>query len=663
MAAHSIYFFIFNIFYILIPGLLLLKKTKLALKDNSGCNRILISYFLGFGVLIAEYFVCSLLKMFWAFAIFSPTVILVYCFADRKSILQDGKSLLKEIDVNKTLSYVAVLIICYILSFIYTTLQVGNLIGKTYVNVGGDYFNHIGLIASLSKGLPASDLKVSGVTLYYHYFQDLLMGMCENIFHIPAFDLVTNCTPVMIGCVFGTSLFCILKKDTGKSRYSLKESMLSILRCCFFFVFCGAWGFPLTGEGYQEGFLNWNNYHILTSVNACGFAIAAIIAILIFIKNIDLDKFSIPGYIVFAVLVFSATGAKGPYAAVIVAAMVGVYFIRLLIERKLNKSMFIYVAIAAFSFLLTYLFIICGTSQYGQSKTTEMGFIWNGTLNRTMVVFIPHIGNLLKIILVLLIAFGPLIIYSLFVAVDEIKSIAIAHAVKDIFNCTAIGMIIVGAIGFIFVDQSGYSQVYFLFVAIVPLVYLSIEYTENLAPGKKWRSVLILVLIALLGFHPVISDLNIQLKAGYAAHGWFGYKESLGPSLENVSAGEVNGLKWLYENSPSDAVVLTDRRSNSENDQYTDDCRFFAYSAISERQMYIEGFSYTSISQDEVRRKIDITNQIYASSQKELDKLLDENGIDYVIVTKRMGTTFFPDSDHVQQCFDNEDISIFRVID
>jgi hypothetical protein len=156
-----------------------------------------------------------------------------------------------------------------------------------------------------------------------------------------------------------------------------------------------------------------------------------------------------------------------------------------------------------------------------------------------------------------------------------------------------------------------------------------------------------------------VADANVHTKAGIYYREWFGYEKSNAPSLANVTSGEVDGLLWLRENAPRDAIVLTDRRSLTAKDDYQADCRFFGYSAISERQMFIEGFSYSSVSLEEIKKKIDITNEIYASSGAAAEQLLRENAIDYIIVTKRMGTQFHPEAESVQLCFENDQMQIY----
>jgi hypothetical protein len=86
---------------------------------------------------------------------------------------------------------------------------------------------------------------------------------------------------------------------------------------------------------------------------------------------------------------------------------------------------------------------------------------------------------------------------------------------------------------------------------------------------------------------------------------WTGYSKGLLITLENsslnqtqvdiratLSADEFRALEWLRHNSPSNAVVASDRRAFRGVGKTRDQSRFFAYSAISGRQMLLEGEDY-----------------------------------------------------------------------
>jgi len=59
-----------------------------------------------------------------------------------------------------------------------------------------------------------------------------------------------------------------------------------------------------------------------------------------------------------------------------------------------------------------------------------------------------------------------------------------------------------------------------------------------------------------------------------------------------LSTDEFRALEWLRNNSPANAVVASDRRAFRGEGKTRDQSRFFAYSALSGRQMVLEGEDY-----------------------------------------------------------------------
>lgn len=664
MIWNSISFLLYTIIYLIAPGAVFLKCCKVAEKESMA-GRILLSYFIGLGITVGEYYICSMLNMLVLFKVLNPVIVVVALIVWHQPLLSIAGG------VKRRIRELAALLVCmggcFCLSCVYMTFRYGNLLQKPYINLGPDFWNHIGLVATLSHGLPAPDLKASGVTLFYHYFQDLMFGMCENVFSISAFELVIECTPIMVGIVFGAALFAFFEPLKKKMK---KWGNLFNLGICFFvFVSCVVMGHPLTGADYQSGYLAWMNYHIFTSVNAGGFAIAAEIAFLVFAKYLEFEKFTVPNAAVLAVLVFVATGAKGPNGLLFIIAMGLVWVLKVAVERKLYLPYLAYMAIASTSFLLAFIAVVHGTARFGQSLTTTLAIEWNGTINRSLVGKLPDVGllyfpllrDVLKIALLLLAGFGPLLVYILFATIGQCREIVRTKKVEKDYESLLLGMVVVGAGGFVFVNQSGYSQGYFLMLAAIPAIYLTISYVLNLSAESCWRNWVVLSIIALFGTHLLLADVEVQLRHGLASHGFFGETEILEGTLANVSQGELEGLIWLRENTPTDSLILTDRRGLGEDGSYTADCRFFAYSALSERQMYIEGFSYSNIPIEEAKAKIEVTERIYASSGEELKKLGAQNGIDYVIVSERIGTNFEP-GDGAEVCFENEDMRCYRIV-
>ena len=99
------------------------------------------------------------------------------------------------------------------------------------------------------------------------------------------------------------------------------------------------------------------------------------------------------------------------------------------------------------------------------------------------------------------------------------------------------------------------------------------------------------------------------------------------------SPSRIEALHWLRSNSPSDAVVATNRFCLSTT--YCGPYKWFLASAISKRQMFIEGYYYSVgvyPEPDWAQKRIDVSERFsQQANASDLDYLKDE-GVSYFIV-------------------------------
>lgn len=142
-----------------------------------------------------------------------------------------------------------------------------------------------------------------------------------------------------------------------------------------------------------------------------------------------------------------------------------------------------------------------------------------------------------------------------------------------------------------------------------------------------------------------------------------------------LTAGELEAMEWIRDHTPKDSVLAVDRQSlriggvTSE-----DDCRFFYYSAFSERSVYLEGFSYSDADRGLIEERLAVNNRIYQAVGSDFREAVREAGVNYIVVTKRLaeaaggseGAGFAQDGTTagegaVKPVFSNEDVEIYEV--
>ena len=141
-------FVFFFVCCIQLPGLLF--ADLLGIKISSNNVMILISFFIGFFVLIIEYIVFSSVNA--SLLLLLVNIVLSCLFAYRNFKIKSISFLNKELSI---------LILCYYLcSCLYTQLPYLRLEKLKYLKIDHDYLWHMGNVSAMSNGLPFNDFRV-----------------------------------------------------------------------------------------------------------------------------------------------------------------------------------------------------------------------------------------------------------------------------------------------------------------------------------------------------------------------------------------------------------------------------------------------------------------------------------------------------------------------
>ena len=189
------------------------------------------------------------------------------------------------------------------------------------------------------------------------------------------------------------------------------------------------------------------------------------------------------------------------------------------------------------------------------------------------------------------------------------------------------------------------------------MIGLTVDQAIN---GKGFERYICILCIALAIFTN-LKPSYIAVKDEYAAAvsnqtEWHIVKSDTDPTYINGGFGglsyyEYEALLYVRDNTPTDSVIVSTRRYMTDEDDYTDDCRNFYYSAFSERQQYCEGFSYSAVSTDYVKNKVEAVNELYAAlnmNREDALELMDDMNVDYAIISKErdaisLDETLMPD--------------------
>ncbi len=644
----TLIFFMFCIFWIQIPGLLICKY--LMPRRFKFSTRLLASFFVGFFVISLLYYFESLFKVKGLIAVAGPVLsvlaILVYLKKGRPSVFNAGE--------HFRWLYVILFAIIYITSMLNFQLRYLFAFSGQTTAVYHDYLFHTGNIVSLSRSFPAMDIRIDGLTFYYHYFYELIFGMCKHIFQMDAFTLYLNGNALI--CAFPLTMALITIGDRIRAGKNVTDFK--------YFTYCGGLLvsmiclFPINVVGAQLPF-SWMDNHFFGNANAMGLAMSLTILCIDVLAEIWYDKLSIRNLIIVYILTAVTTGFKGTSGALIVGITWAVFIIESLITKHFHLQQFLYNVAQTVAFVCTYLFITVGFNPSG-SNNRAMAISIEGTvggsragqiLTKLGLDYMALPWAIIGVMMVIVCIIGPCIIVLVPFMADKFKILIEDGIIGNIFDWFAIGSILMGLIGYCAVTVPGNSQVYFV-ITNAGLIYYCVSKYILLHRGELISKIMHYIFV--LGAVLLVVDLAYYCKTDIKQ-----YAINQSPAdgrADLVSAETMDAYFWLRDNTPEDAIIAVDRFS--EELDYRD--IYFYASAFSERQCFLEGHDYSDITDKQVEALRSINEQFYSDNPREAEAAMDVSGVSYLVVTDQEHPYYFATSRRLKRVFNNDEVTIYE---
>ncbi len=679
-------FLLYLIFWLLLPGalitVLLSKKTIFHSNGHKTSQNLalysLLSFFLGMGLMILIYVAeCStgvngLLKI--SGPVFSALAIILGFLSFKNNDFASKSNGNNKYYWLKNLVFFTIMLV---LSYVSVTNIYLNSPNYTSLNIHHDYLFHTGNVVLLSKNLPNNDIRVLGLSFFYHYFPDLIYAMCKHIFTMRAFNLVMIGKPIVAAftnscamIVLGSRIQAAInnsscEKSNSLNRLTEKHPGFTAFICDFGLLFSCVFLGPISLRDIHFP-LSAANHHILTNANAMGFAIVLTILYLEILIRIWNQKFDIRNLVLIAALTFLTTGFKGTTALVLLAAMGSCFVVEAIIEKRFSLTKLLYLVASGICFYITYVSFVTDTSHPAyNNRTTKLSFAGTAAAGRVGQVFSilgldiqSGVICMITAILTALVVAGPLIIAVIAFLVVRVKDIVESFKVKNttrvgnMYDWFAFAAVIIGLVGCSMFDVEGFSQGYLLFTSAGLIFYLAMMYISR-GSSKLIKGLTLLCLAA--GIIITIGDTanDLHTAKSVKAAGQIETKDD----FNRVSHLEMEGYSWLCENTDDDCIIATDRYSEKQNRKDI----FFYMSAFAERQIFLEGYSYSDIS-DEISDEMKTINASFYSDNAGIAKeALKKHGIDYLVVSTIENPDYIADDSILELVYGNEDMKIYKV--
>lgn len=604
-----------------------------------------VSYAAGYAINILEYFVSAAIGLSPASvtAISIIVTIMLITFSAVKINRGTGTEII--LSCKKELPYLIIGILFLLLIFFgysanYTVPNESSPVKQYHA----DALFWIENAAALKKGFPPEEFRLSGTQLYYHYFASIWLAFTSLITKIDVFQLgyalypLGKCLLLFGGLYTAAQVWFEKERDrilfliillftTGYEKWSIINYTAHIVTLPFGFDIAHAYG------AYFLAGLFWQYKNKTTSV---------------------------PIIIATTVSFLMCAGHKAPLA-MIYLVFAGVLCLYWLIGKQFVKAFANGIAVlTSFTFVMVVCvgFLTGAESRVNAGKFTHCGLLMASPLYESYQTVALSNASAITKLLAYFTAMGKLILsvhpLILFLVISGI-AVMIVRKKLDILDGALLATFIAGSLMGLFNYQEGVSQMYYLMAAFVPGVLFGLRNYSYLTERfpKTAKSVFSIFLCMSLILFFFTGGITLLVKKGVSA--------TFSEPIETKEQKKENALQWtdyqalcwIRDNTPTDAVIVTDRSVLLDIDNY------MYYGTFAERANYLEGDRYfygTYLEERENRRET--IKSLYANSTEALETL-KKAGISYIVQTKWLTPEY--DGLKANKEFETESVAVWRI--
>ena len=642
---NGLIFACYQVFNIILPG------TAIALrfigkreKETDVLSLFCISYALGYGLQIVAYFLVA----FSGFQQYWVLIISVLLFGISIPVLITEHNHFSGINRAETVWVISFLSFLFLTFFAYSARYVLPGVRQNTEIYHADALYWIENAAALTKSFPPAELRMSGTTLYYHYFASAYLAFANMVTGIDMFSLGYTLYPLGKSLIFFGGLYALSKQfsydrrkqflflfillfTTGLEKYSIVNYVAHILTLPF--------GFDIS-YGFGAYFLT---FMIKQTVN---------------------QRINRWDCLLTAFFFLMCAGHKAPVALVYLF-FAGILCLFWLLEKQPLKAFGNGMPVL-FCFLLV--MIICiGFLQGRESRVNAGGFSHVATLRASPLFRSyesaalnrePGIRGLfsvallyIKLMLLLVLSINPLL---LLLTVNGIFC-CLKTRKKDPVDWALLGAVSFGFFMGMFNAQEGVSQMYYTLAIAIPAAVFGMRHLnpeENRLQKFVCCIATVLAVVQCIWFFHNSGVMSATLN-GFETVSSVNLVKTEETAPYSIQKSDYEALCWLRDNTDVHSVVLTDRSVLCDLDNY------MYYGTFSERQMYLEGDRYfyrTYLEQRANRREI--IREVFQNSLEAVE-YASQDGVDYIVQTKWLSPDFEGTGCHL--VFETDTIAVWQI--
>jgi hypothetical protein len=267
---------------------------------------------------------------------------------------------------------------------------------------------------------------------------------------------------------------------------------------------------------------------------------------------------------------------------------------------------------------------------------------------------------------VLMISVGGITIVILFLVShynDEKRRLLLQDAVSQFKRSTwllfLLSLVIIGTVERYFIQYEQYADsasIYFEWYPMWIVPFIAAYVIDRINPDiVTWR---LLWATCIIGIAWTGYTTQVIPRGGKSE-----IKKAQVDIRATLSADEFRGLEWLRINSPGNSVVASDRRGFREVGKLRDQSRFFAYSAISGRQMFLEGedFMFGTARSETIEKWEHFERQLKEGDVNSVCKELLQTGAQYFFQSLRFNRLALETCPELMKIYSNSDVKIYKI--
>jgi hypothetical protein len=642
-------------FITFIPGLALYALTRK--KEDHWLHILALAFALGYGINILEYFLLmpfglgNFLKFFAPFASLLSIFILIkkpiHCPPPRITGLQES------------VPVVLFFIVLIIDVLVYSGTNASPLItGSATYNRDIQFWvnNTVGLLLNFPPQAPYLD----GFTLHYHYFSNIRVAFSSLVSNIDIFTLSFPLYPLTKSLLLigGLNYFLDVFNAAKKQKALLMTAIILS-----------------TGIESISIVTNFHHFHLTPFGLDVGFAFGAFF-IASFLEQFNSSDAPLDWASYVATILFYAilVGAKAPLAGAL-SIFPAVLCLSWFFKKKYAHCFAFGIGIATL-FLTISIYCVGMFSALNHLSDAQRMQVY--TIDNLLITYrFPSVFmNLFISIAFRAFAAQPLLILLSAIASIKFFFERCSRKFKNMDISVKLALISTAMISVALsqmIDHDGRSQMYFMIAAYLPMAALSIDALVYPHQGRNRFVQKGLTAVSLLLLAAQIYAFLFAAWGGYSAVKSLkaGYRNISGSkaaipidstrTLLSIEKSDVEGLQWIRENTPRDALLAVDRATFSADD--TNNTDYFSYVMFSERQTFIEGTSMSyvlnDVNEELIAQRQRLTKAVFANSTEAYETLKAE-GVDYIVQTKWVTPEFEPNS-NLTLVHETDSLNIFKV--